>query len=79
MSNILMINLPFSGHVNPTLPLAEELVNRGHKVDYICSEQFRQKIESTGADFIAYEYCVCPGEFSKMHQSIREEKYICNP
>lgn len=54
MSNILMINLPFSGHVNPTLPLAEELVNRGHKVDYICSEQFRQKIESTGADFIAY-------------------------
>lgn len=54
MSNILMINLPFSGHVNPTLPLAEELVNRGHNVDYICSEQFRQKIESTGAKFIVY-------------------------
>ena len=51
---ILMINLPFSGHVNPTLPLAECLVKRGHSVDYICTEQFRQKIENTGASFIPY-------------------------
>lgn len=28
MLKILMINLPFSGHVNPTLPLAEELIKR---------------------------------------------------
>lgn len=54
MTKILMINLPFSGHVNPTLPLAEELVKRGHDVDYICSEQFREKIERTGANFIPY-------------------------
>ena len=54
MAHILMINLPFSGHVNPTLPLAEALVNRGHRIDYICSEQFRQKIENTGAEFIPY-------------------------
>ena len=54
MSKILMINLPFSGHVNPTLPLTAELVKRGHKVDYICSEQFRDAIETTGADFIPY-------------------------
>lgn len=54
MAHILMINLPFSGHVNPTLPLAEALVNRGHRIDYICSEQFRQKIENTGVEFIPY-------------------------
>ena len=54
MAHILMINLPFSGHVNPTLPLAEALVNRGHRIDYICSEQFRQKVESTGAEFVPY-------------------------
>lgn len=54
MLRILMINLPFSGHVNPTLPLAEELIKRGHKVDYICSEQFREEIERTGANFIPY-------------------------
>lgn len=56
MIKVLMINLPFSGHVNPTIPLASELVKRGHKVDYICSEQFRQKIENTGATFIAYSH-----------------------
>ncbi|MDD6038757.1 MAG: glycosyltransferase [bacterium] len=54
MSRILMINVPFSGHVNPTLPLAAGLVKRGHAVDYICSEQFRTAIEKTGADFIPY-------------------------
>ena len=29
MANILMINLPFAGHTNPTLPLTEALVKQG--------------------------------------------------
>ena len=29
---ILTINLPYSGHVNPTLPLTSALVRRGHAV-----------------------------------------------
>lgn len=29
--NILMVNVPYAGHVNPTLPLTKELVMRGHK------------------------------------------------
>jgi|GEM_PF-6552963 len=33
--NILMINLPFAGHTNPTLPLTAELVKRGHHVTYM--------------------------------------------
>ncbi|OUM64533.1 glycosyltransferase family 1 protein [Piromyces sp. E2] len=55
MAKILMINLPFSGHVNPTLPLTKTLVSRGHHIDYICSEQFKEKIENTGANFIPYD------------------------
>ena len=51
---ILMINLPFSGHTNPTLPLTEELVKRGHSVTYINAEPFRQAIERTGAHFVPY-------------------------
>ena len=54
MANILMINLPFSGHVNPTLHLTRELVKRGHQVVYINAEEFREKIEETGAEFIPY-------------------------
>ena len=51
---ILMINVPYSGHVNPTIPLTKELVKRGHQVSYINAEEFRNKIEMTGANFIPY-------------------------
>ena len=51
---IFMVNVPYSGHVNPTLPLTKELVKRGHKVTYVNAEEFRSKIEKTGADFVPY-------------------------
>ncbi|MEM1486288.1 nucleotide disphospho-sugar-binding domain-containing protein [Oscillospiraceae bacterium PP1C4] len=54
MSKILMINLPFSGHTNPTLQLTRELVQRGHHVTYINAEVFRTQIEETGAEFVPY-------------------------
>lgn len=53
--NILMINLPFAGHTNPTLPLTEALVNHGHRVTYINAEPFRNAIEQTGAKFVPYD------------------------
>lgn len=52
---ILMINVPYAGHTNPTLPLTRELVHRGHQVYYINAEEFRSKIEATGAYFIPYK------------------------
>ncbi len=51
MAAVLMINVPFAGHTNPTLPLAEALARRGHKVSYINAEEFRGSIEKTGAEF----------------------------
>ena len=54
MANILMINVPYAGHTNPTLPLATELVKRGHSVVYINAPSFRDKIEATGAEFVPY-------------------------
>lgn len=53
--NILMVNLPFAGHTNPTLPLAAALVERGHGVTYVNAEPFRIKIEATGATFVPYQ------------------------
>lgn len=49
-----MINVPYAGHTNPTLPLAAELVKRGHSVVYINSPTFKDKIEATGAEFVPY-------------------------
>ncbi|NLG05418.1 MAG: glycosyl transferase [Clostridia bacterium] len=54
MAKILMINLPYVGHTNPTLLLTKELVQRGHSVSYINAPEFRESIEETGAKFIPY-------------------------
>jgi MGT family glycosyltransferase len=43
--------LPAHGHINPTLPVIAELVRQGHKVRYWAYEEFREKIERTGAQF----------------------------
>lgn len=61
MAAILMINVPFAGHTNPTLPLAELLVANGHSVFYINAEEYREKIMRTGAEFIPYKnYPISP-------------------
>ncbi|MBP2622397.1 glycosyl transferase [Streptococcus oricebi] len=56
MKRILMVNLPFSGHTNPTLDLARTFVDLGHEVTYIHSPTWRDKIEATGAIFIPYDH-----------------------
>ncbi|MFE8596251.1 macrolide family glycosyltransferase [Archangium violaceum] len=45
--------LPFSaqGHVGPTLPVARELVSRGHEVVYYVTGAYEQAVRGTGAAF----------------------------
>src|SRR5690242_14003366 len=54
MSKIVFIELPAHGHVNPTLPVVEELARRGEQVIYYDTEEFREQIERAGASFHAY-------------------------
>lgn len=53
MSKIVFFCIPAHGHTNPTLGVVAELVKRGHEVVYYSYNQFREKIESLGAEFIA--------------------------
>ena len=53
MSRILFFNIPAHGHTNPTLGMVRERVRRGHQVRYYSYEPMREKIEDTGAAFIA--------------------------
>lgn len=55
MAKILVVNLPFWGHINPTLGIVNELVRRGHTVDYINSNRCKREIEASGANFIPYK------------------------
>jgi MGT family glycosyltransferase len=54
LANILFINANLYGHINPTLPLVKELVDRGNQVDYFCSKNFQEKVTGAGAVFRNY-------------------------
>ena len=53
--HILMVNLPYAGHTNPSLGLVRCLVAAGHEVDYIQAEAFRERVEASGARFVPYD------------------------
>ncbi|NRX28222.1 UDP:flavonoid glycosyltransferase YjiC (YdhE family) [Clostridium beijerinckii] len=55
MSKALFVNMLGHGHVNPTIGIVRELINRGEDVTYIAGEEFRDKIEKTGAKFIGHK------------------------
>ena len=55
MATYVFLNVPAYGHVNPTLAVAHELVQRGEKVIYYLTEDFRAAIEATGATFRSYQ------------------------
>ncbi|MFF4469658.1 macrolide family glycosyltransferase [Streptomyces sp. NPDC001599] len=54
MSTIAFLNIGMHGHINPTLPVAAELVRRGHTVTYHTSPAFREEIAATGATVRLY-------------------------
>ncbi|MFI9386710.1 macrolide family glycosyltransferase [Kutzneria sp. NPDC052558] len=43
---------PGHGHVNPTLPLVEQLVARGHRITYLTAIDMKAKVEAVGAAHI---------------------------
>ena len=55
-------NIPGHGHVNPTLAIVKELVDRGETIDYYCTEEFRANIEKTGANFIPMPFDLIKAE-----------------
>ena len=54
MAKLLFFNMPAYGHVNPTLPVVTELVQRGYHVVYYNADTFEQTIKGTGAEFRSY-------------------------
>nr|AHE14663.1 RebG-like putative n-glycosyl transferase [uncultured bacterium] len=49
MARLLIATAPGDGHVNPLLPVARELVARGHEVRWYTGRHFRDRVERTGA------------------------------
>lgn len=52
MARYLFAPLPVTGHVNPGLAIARELVARGHDVRWYSTPRFKRTIESIGARYV---------------------------
>ncbi len=71
MRTIAFFCIPAHGHTNPMLPVASELVKRGNTVRFYSFDEFRSKIEKTGAVFISCNAFLAP-------LNAKEEKRIMN-
>ena len=52
---ILFINLPYYGHVVPTIGLVQELIKQGCEVTYLLPFDWSERIADSGAEFSGYQ------------------------
>lgn len=55
MAKFVFITIPLHSHVNPLLPVAQDLVARGEEVTFYLTASFKQAVEATGARFREYD------------------------
>lgn len=53
MKKVAFFCIPAHGHTNPMLPVSAELVKRGNTVRFYSFNEFEEKINATGAEFIS--------------------------
>lgn len=56
MARVLVVIIPAEGHVNPSLGLVTQLTDNGEEVVYVCTEEYRSRIEQTGAQLLTYPF-----------------------
>ncbi len=52
MARFLIGTMPFISHINPSLPIARALIQRGHQVWWYTGKKFQAKVEATGAHYV---------------------------
>ena len=68
---ILWFCIPAYGHTNPTIEVVRELTQRGHEVRYYSFEEFREKIEGAGGDFVSCDAFLPPVD-TKAERKLRK-------
>ncbi|MEU6628550.1 macrolide-inactivating glycosyltransferase [Streptomyces parvus] len=53
-AHIAMFSIAAHGHVNPSLDVIRELVDRGHRVSYAIPASFAEKVAATGAEPVVW-------------------------
>lgn len=53
MPRLLVATVPLTGHIQPMLPIATELVARGHQLVWTTGAKFAPRVRATGAEHVA--------------------------
>lgn len=54
MGKGIFLNIPSTGHINPSLAVISELVNCGEDIIYVLTDEYEAKVKQTGARFVPY-------------------------
>jgi UDP:flavonoid glycosyltransferase YjiC (YdhE family) len=71
MPRFLFASAPADGHVGPLLPLARELLERGHDVAWMTGVRYRERVEATGARW----YPLSPEQDHDLIGATLDERY----
>ena len=74
MARFLIATIPLVGHVNPALPIARQLVERGHEVWWYTGKTLQSKIEATGARFLPIRTGMDFSDPNNVPDSLREKR-----
>lgn len=75
MANVVFIQLPEMGHINPSIKLALGLKGRGHRVSYVGPPDLRDYVGAQGLDFITVLEAACPKGFLQQNAARRQSGY----
>ncbi|WP_158845508.1 macrolide family glycosyltransferase [Saccharothrix deserti] len=83
MAHFAFVSAPAAGHVNPTLPLVEELVRRGHRVDYATGPSTMDGAVTAGASPVVLPSELPPdmdarGEFTAEQLAVTLEYFLAD-
>lgn len=76
MATYLFLPYPAFGPVNPTLAIAQELINRGQTVIYYLPEAWSEIVQATGALFRPYESRLVPSLATREPQQAQESRLV---
>ncbi|TDC15395.1 glycosyltransferase [Streptomyces sp. 8K308] len=74
MTRIFLATMPIASHVMPALPIARELVDKGHDVLWRCGRKFEELITATGATFTPIAHHLDFDENASAFQTLDERK-----
>lgn len=78
MSKYFFFSGPQAGNVNPTLAIAQGLVERGNEVIYYLTGEFKDVLESTGATFRGYN-SVLKSSIGNSRTDVKNELQVSAP